>query len=295
MTGAGAAPATARATTASRCRRGPGRWPRRCARSGYATGAFVSGFPLARAFGVDRGFGHFDDALPDGPPDRRERRARRHDRGRGRLDRAGARAVVRRGSTTTTRTIPTTHRGAPRADARAALRRGGRVRGRRVRPPARGRRPAPARCSDRAHGGPRREPGRARRADARVLPVREHRRGAARRPLLPAASRPGESDAPARLVDVAPTLLDLRASPGSADVDGVSLAPLLSGRAQTCRPPTIETLRPWASYGWAPLAALRDGDWKLVDAPRPELYDVARDPGERTRPAPRGARARGAR
>ena len=32
--------------------------------------------------------------------------------------------------------------------------------------------------------------------------------------------------------------------------------------------------------GWAPLRTLRRGRFKLIDAPRPELYDLARDPFE---------------
>ena len=32
--------------------------------------------------------------------------------------------------------------------------------------------------------------------------------------------------------------------------------------------------------GWSPLRALRDGRFKLIDAPRPELYDLERDPFE---------------
>jgi tetratricopeptide (TPR) repeat protein len=33
-------------------------------------------------------------------------------------------------------------------------------------------------------------------------------------------------------------------------------------------------------FGWAPLKALRTGDVKLIEAPRPELYDLKADPGE---------------
>jgi hypothetical protein len=33
-------------------------------------------------------------------------------------------------------------------------------------------------------------------------------------------------------------------------------------------------------FGWSPLHALRDGRFKLIDAPRPELYDLERDPFE---------------
>ena len=32
--------------------------------------------------------------------------------------------------------------------------------------------------------------------------------------------------------------------------------------------------------GWSPLRAVRGLDWKLIDAPAPELYDLQKDPGE---------------
>jgi tetratricopeptide (TPR) repeat protein len=34
------------------------------------------------------------------------------------------------------------------------------------------------------------------------------------------------------------------------------------------------------SYGWSPLRGIVVGNWKFIDAPRPELYDLANDPGE---------------
>lgn len=34
------------------------------------------------------------------------------------------------------------------------------------------------------------------------------------------------------------------------------------------------------AYGWSPLEAVFDGRWKLIVAPRPELYDLGADPGE---------------
>jgi hypothetical protein len=33
-------------------------------------------------------------------------------------------------------------------------------------------------------------------------------------------------------------------------------------------------------FGWSPLRALSDGRFKVIDAPRPELYDLERDPFE---------------
>jgi hypothetical protein len=38
--------------------------------------------------------------------------------------------------------------------------------------------------------------------------------------------------------------------------------------------------RPLTAYGWSPLEGMFDGRFKLIVAPRPELYDLAADPGE---------------
>jgi tetratricopeptide (TPR) repeat protein len=35
-------------------------------------------------------------------------------------------------------------------------------------------------------------------------------------------------------------------------------------------------------FGWAPLRAVRSGGFKFIEAPRPELYDLGKDPGELT-------------
>jgi Flp pilus assembly protein TadD len=43
-----------------------------------------------------------------------------------------------------------------------------------------------------------------------------------------------------------------------------------------------ETLHPLFDSGWAPLRGLLTREWHFVDAPRPELYDRAADPADRT-------------
>jgi len=84
------------------------------------------------------------------------------------------------------------------------------------------------------------------------------------------------------LVDVAPTLLDLLGRPALADTDGRSLAKaVLGGSEPDGSAYEMETLYPWLSYGWAPLHALVADERKYVEAPRPELYDLREDPGER--------------
>ena len=85
--------------------------------------------------------------------------------------------------------------------------------------------------------------------------------------------------APVRLVDVMPTVLDMLDLPAPS-MDGVSLVDLMNGSR---RPPDLDVFaesRYPERFGWSPLRALRDGRFKLIDAPRPELYDLERDPFE---------------
>jgi len=97
--------------------------------------------------------------------------------------------------------------------------------------------------------------------------------------LLPAGIVVGE---PVRLTDLAPTLLDLVGAPPLKTADGRSLRPLIGGRSPV-PPPAIyaETLMPLLYMNWAPLRAIRAERWKFIDAPTPELYDLATDPAER--------------
>jgi arylsulfatase A-like enzyme/Tfp pilus assembly protein PilF len=100
---------------------------------------------------------------------------------------------------------------------------------------------------------------------------------------LPAGRRvPGV----ARSIDLVPTILDVvgsgAAAPGLA---GRSLAPAMSrsggGSAADDVSSYAETLFPRLYFDCADLRAVRAGGWKYVEAPRPELYDLAADPGER--------------
>jgi arylsulfatase A-like enzyme len=82
-----------------------------------------------------------------------------------------------------------------------------------------------------------------------------------------------------RLIDVMPTLLDLLDVPAPA-TDGVSLAALMQGRRRDLDLEAYaESLYP-ERLGWSALRALRSGRFKLIDAPRPELFDLDRDPFE---------------
>jgi choline-sulfatase len=88
-----------------------------------------------------------------------------------------------------------------------------------------------------------------------------------------------------RSVDLFPTVLELaglHAPKTTRAVAGRSLAAAVRVGAATLsdEPSFAESLTPKLHYGWSDLRSLRDGRWKFIRAPRPELYDLARDPGE---------------
>jgi choline-sulfatase len=88
---------------------------------------------------------------------------------------------------------------------------------------------------------------------------------------------------PVRSVDVMPTALDLLGVAPPAGISGVSLAPLMVGANRELDLDAYsEAMYPLHHYGWSDLRALRAGRYKVIDAPRPELYDVDRDPQEAT-------------
>ncbi len=84
---------------------------------------------------------------------------------------------------------------------------------------------------------------------------------------------------PVCLVDVAPTVLALLHT-GKVDADGVSLASAIRGERLPQRELYAESFTPLLDFGWSPLRSLRSGGWKAIAAPRPELYELASDPGE---------------
>lgn len=85
----------------------------------------------------------------------------------------------------------------------------------------------------------------------------------------------------ARTIDVLPTMLELLGlGSRTPPMSGRSLVPAMRGAAVDEEPSFAESLTPLVHYGWSDLRALRLGAWKYILAPRPELYDLERDPGE---------------
>ena len=90
-------------------------------------------------------------------------------------------------------------------------------------------------------------------------------------------------DAPVVNTDWLPTLLELAGQPVPADLDGVSLAALLTGRGPAPRRPLFWHFPHYTNQGGRPAGAVREGDWKLIEHyedGRVELFNLAQDLGE---------------
>lgn len=110
--------------------------------------------------------------------------------------------------------------------------------------------------------------------------------GALRVPLifhnLKIFPRPRVNESEVRLVDVAPTILELVGlKDEAAGMQGQSLVPRLKGKAGKDLDSLIETFFPRESFGWSELVGIISGPWKFIQAPRPELYDLKNDPEEK--------------
>ncbi|HSR67718.1 MAG TPA: sulfatase-like hydrolase/transferase [Acidobacteriota bacterium] len=83
-----------------------------------------------------------------------------------------------------------------------------------------------------------------------------------------------------RAVDLAPTICQLLGHKIPPWMQGQGLLAYMLGRREADLPAYAETHYPRVHFGWAPLFSLSNGRDKFIQAPRPELYDLAQDGGE---------------
>jgi arylsulfatase A-like enzyme len=114
--------------------------------------------------------------------------------------------------------------------------------------------------------------------------------GGVRVPMIvraPGVTQPGsECGEPVISTDFYPTILELAGLPlrGEQHVDGISLAPLLKGGDALPRAAIYWHYPHYHGSTWAPGAAVRARDWKLIEfyeEQTAELYNLADDIGER--------------
>jgi hypothetical protein len=90
------------------------------------------------------------------------------------------------------------------------------------------------------------------------------------------APLPARVDDPIGLIDVAPTILNFLKIPVPISFRGAGFRPADN------RPVLSESTYGRDCFGWAPLRAIRQGALKYIEAPKPELYNLAKDPKEQT-------------
>ena len=78
------------------------------------------------------------------------------------------------------------------------------------------------------------------------------------------------------LVDLFPTVLDLFGHRERFAGDGRSLLPAMRGQPLPERSVYAESMYA-ERFGWSPLRMVRDGRFKFIEAPRPEVYDLVAD------------------
>lgn len=113
--------------------------------------------------------------------------------------------------------------------------------------------------------------------------------GGIREPMIiraPGVTKGGTQTAqPVTSMDFFPTILELAGLPLRPDVhaDGTSLVPLLHGEASIKHEPLMWHYPHYHGSTWTPGAAIRDGDWKLIELyefGETEMYNLRQDIGE---------------
>ncbi len=85
---------------------------------------------------------------------------------------------------------------------------------------------------------------------------------------------------PVRHIDILPTILDAAAAPAVTDASGSSLRGLIGSGSGADRPSYFEAMTANIARGWAPLRGVLVGREKFIDLPIAELYDLQQDPKE---------------
>lgn len=95
---------------------------------------------------------------------------------------------------------------------------------------------------------------------------------------------PKSVEAPVQHIDLLPTMIDLAGGTVPSNLKGMSLKPLLYGKAESKKEPRdmyFEAMTASQDRRGAPLTGILSGSYKYIELPIPELYDIDKDPGEK--------------
>jgi arylsulfatase A-like enzyme/Tfp pilus assembly protein PilF len=82
------------------------------------------------------------------------------------------------------------------------------------------------------------------------------------------------------LADVMPTILEALKIPVPAQVQGQNVLTTVDVKRGEARNLYAETFLPRIHFNWSELRGVETENYHFIDAPKPELYDLSKDPGE---------------
>ncbi len=82
-----------------------------------------------------------------------------------------------------------------------------------------------------------------------------------------------------RLLDLAPTILEVAGIPVPSQMQGQSLLRVARSNSDSDQPAYARSDFPQQAFGWSALESWRVGKYLYIRAPKPELYDLSADPG----------------
>jgi choline-sulfatase len=82
-----------------------------------------------------------------------------------------------------------------------------------------------------------------------------------------------------RLVDIAPSVIEIAAIPVPSQMPGQSLLRIAKAGGTGDQPVYSRSDLPQRGFGWSPLESWRVSKYLYIRAPKPELYDLTADPG----------------
>ncbi|HEY7162790.1 MAG TPA: sulfatase/phosphatase domain-containing protein, partial [Acidobacteriota bacterium] len=81
-------------------------------------------------------------------------------------------------------------------------------------------------------------------------------------------------------IDISPTIAEIMGWKFPGSIDGVSLRPILDGEKLKSLDSYSESFANAIDFGWSPLACIQDQQYKYIQAPKSEFYDLKTDTGE---------------
>jgi len=98
---------------------------------------------------------------------------------------------------------------------------------------------------------------------------------------LPGSASPKVVPELVSLADLMPTVLKVLKVDVPVQVQGLNLLPLMAPKKQEdSRSLYAETFRPRLDFNWSELRAVETEKYHFIDAPKPELYDLSKNPDE---------------